>query len=407
MADTLEIFGMEFPNATGIKATDDGGVVRAFVRPQGTKSISQNGTGIDVTTYASVDVNVPHPTPSLQSKTATPTESQQIITPDSGYDALSSVTVGAIDNEYVGTGVTRRSSSDLTTSGATVTVPSGYYESQVSKAVTSGTAGTPATTISVTPSISVSSGGLITASASGSKSVTPTVSAGYVSSGTAGTITVSGSNTEQLTTKGATTYTPGTSDQTISSGTYLTGTQTISGDSNLVATNIKNGVSIFGVTGSYSGASGWTKVCEKSYQISNFTSTAATNIETWATGHSELWTTGKWVYIRIRDTAGKRAGYFYGTDSFCINSNLASGSTTEPFVSGILTNIWRYTTDGAYGYRYGYGQTTYGVYVDGIYADGRLRVRKRYSSSYTLTINGTYKVEVYLLDPAGGISIFT
>lgn len=155
------------------------------------------------------------------------------------------------------------------------------------------------------------------------------------------------------------------------------------------------------------GSSSWTKVCEKSYQVANFTTTTATNIETWATGHSELWTTNKWVYIRIRDTAGKRAGYFYGTDSFCMNSNLASGSTTEPNVSGILTNIWRYTTDGTYGYRYGYGQTTYGVYVDGIYADGRLRVRKRYSSSYTLTINGTYKVEVYLLDPAGGISIFT
>jgi hypothetical protein len=56
--------------------------------------------------------------------------------------------------------------------------------------------------------------------------------------------------------KVATTYTPSTSDQTIASGTYLTGTQTIKGDANLVAGNIKSGVSIFGVAGSYEGSGG-------------------------------------------------------------------------------------------------------------------------------------------------------
>jgi len=57
-------------------------------------------------------------------------------------------------------------------------------------------------------------------------------------------------------TKGATTYTPSTTNQTIASGTYLTGTQTISGDANLVAGNIKSGTTIFGVTGSYTGGGG-------------------------------------------------------------------------------------------------------------------------------------------------------
>lgn len=54
-------------------------------------------------------------------------------------------------------------------------------------------------------------------------------------------------------TKGAQTYNPTTTDQTISSGLWLTGAQTIKGDANLVASNIKSGVSIFGVNGSYSG----------------------------------------------------------------------------------------------------------------------------------------------------------
>ena len=50
-------------------------------------------------------------------------------------------------------------------------------------------------------------------------------------------------------TKGATTYTPTTTSQTIAAGTYLSGVQTIQGDADLVAGNIKNGVQIFGVTG--------------------------------------------------------------------------------------------------------------------------------------------------------------
>ena len=49
--------------------------------------------------------------------------------------------------------------------------------------------------------------------------------------------------------KTAQTYTPGTTDQIITAGQYLSGDQTIKGDANLVAGNIKSGVEIFGVTG--------------------------------------------------------------------------------------------------------------------------------------------------------------
>ena len=90
-----------------------------------------------------------------------------------------------------------------------------------------------------TPSISVSSSGLITASS--------TQSEGYVTSGTK-------SSTQQLTTQAAKTVTPGRSSQTaVASGRYTTGNITVAGDSNLVASNIKSGVNIFGVRGTYSG----------------------------------------------------------------------------------------------------------------------------------------------------------
>ena len=52
--------------------------------------------------------------------------------------------------------------------------------------------------------------------------------------------------------KEATTITPSTSDQTVASGTHLTGVLTIKGDPNLIAENIKSGVTIFGVEGTYS-----------------------------------------------------------------------------------------------------------------------------------------------------------
>lgn len=172
---------------------------------------------------------------------------------DSGGKMLSGNTAYANGTKYTGS-IATKSSSDLTASGATVTVPSGYYATQASKAVASGSATTPATSITADPTITVSSGGLITASVSKSQNVTPTVSAGYVSSGTAGSVSVSGSATEQLTVQAAQTITPTTSNQTIASGTYLTGTQTIAGDVDLVASNIKSGVTIFGVAGSLTSA---------------------------------------------------------------------------------------------------------------------------------------------------------
>lgn len=56
--------------------------------------------------------------------------------------------------------------------------------------------------------------------------------------------------TGTISSKSAQTYTPTTSDQTIASGQYLSGAQTVKGDANLISSNILSGKTIFGVSGS-------------------------------------------------------------------------------------------------------------------------------------------------------------
>ena len=172
-------------------------------------SVTSNGTYTAQSghAYSPVTVSVPTPTPTLQTKTKTytPTETAQTesVSADSGYDGLDtvSISVGAIDSNYVGSGITQRSSSDLTASGATVTVPSGYYSAQASKAVSSGTAGTPTATkgtvsnhqVSVTPSVTNTAGYI----SGGTKTGTAvTVSASELVSGT---YTVDSSGTKDVT----------------------------------------------------------------------------------------------------------------------------------------------------------------------------------------------------------------
>lgn len=154
-----------------------------------------------------------------------------------------------VDGEKITGTIATKTSSNLTASGATVSVPAGYYASAASKSVSTAT--------QATPSISVSSAGLITASA--------TQTAGYVAAGTK-------SATKQLTTQAAKTVTPSTSEQTaVASGVYTTGAVKVKGDANLVAENIASGVSIFGVAG--------THTCEATIIKGSFLPSDVTNLK--------------------------------------------------------------------------------------------------------------------------------
>lgn len=142
-----------------------------------------------------------------------PTESEHTLFTN-GKKMTDDVTVCAIPADYVGSEVPRKTSADLTTSGPTVTAPAGYYAEAASKAVSSGSASTPDTEVTVDVDVSLSADGLITATASGSQSVTPDVVDGYVDRGIAGTVSVDGLKKVQLPTQAAKTVTPTETEQT-------------------------------------------------------------------------------------------------------------------------------------------------------------------------------------------------
>ena len=176
-----------------------------------------------------------------------------------------------------------------------------------------------------TPMIDVSAGGLITATTEQEK--------GYVSGGTK-------SATQQLTTQGAKTVTPGTTAQTaVASGRYTTGAVTVKGDANLKAENIAEGVSIFGVTGTHSGGGG----------VQTVTGTFACGIKGGATFS---YTDGDGVYqevSRVTDQISVSAvmnSLVLVKASFSMGEFSTSGATLQDSDSLDLFRVYRIDQDG-------------------------------------------------------------
>lgn len=144
-------------------------------------------------------------------------------------------------------------------------------------------------------------------------------------------------------------------------------------------------------------ASGW-KLLGSTEITTSSKSTSATSVGTLTI--PEAYDGSRIILVRVRDKAGKRNGYFYGSDSFFMNYQDASGGTSTITYAGRL--IHRVTSAGDYKSYVGATTTGYGVYGYSISAAGVVTIQRRYNSNYSLTINGTYVVEVWAIDYEAG-----
>ena len=150
--------------------------------------------------------------------------------------------------------------------------------------------------------------------------------------------------TGSIASKAAATYTPGTADQTIASGQYLSGAQTVKGDANLLSKNIKNGVSIFGVAGSYEGSGSTGGIQAQHITSANdaITISGSGTVKVWGYGYYSSGTYSKTIYSFVGD--GYYTSSTYGTPSktsatFRISNGKLSGLPNNISTLDVLVTI--------------------------------------------------------------------
>ena len=185
---------------------------------------------------------------------------------------------------------------------------------------------------------------------------------------------------------------------TAPSGYYNSSASKTLTDANLVSGNIKSGVSIFGVTGSYAGGSNWTLLATQEYTI-NTTGTSATSVGNVTIKLSDIQESGAVIWVHIRDKAGKRSGYYYGSDTIFMRYNSNEYVGTKPTLSVGVNSSGAYTAT----------TSSYGVYPNRMYQTSTnhyVEIYRRYNSNYG-TLNGTFQVDIYKLSVPSGFTLFT
>ena len=106
---------------------------------------------------------------------------------------------------------------------------------------------------------------------------------------------------------GARTITPSTYNQILSKGNYK-GNITVSGDNNLLAENIKQGVNIFGINGTFAGGIKWAEGSVSASEFKSFNT---------LTGYSELF-----YYVSLSNLG------FYPKCVICVSPNTSQESVS-------------------------------------------------------------------------------
>lgn len=141
------------------------------------------------------------------------------------------------------------------------------------------------------------------------------------------------------------------------------------------------------------GGTSWTLLTSIDVQYSTVSSTASSVTSLVI---SESYDPTKILWISVRDTQGKRAGYYYGSDCIYL-ANTPNNSTTSQYCLirsvGTSNGFWQSTSSAAYG----------GIYPvnprlsnnDGM----TIPMQGKYNSTYaTGTIDSTYRISAYYVD---------
>ena len=154
------------------------------------------------------------------------------------------------------------------------------------------------------------------------------------------------------------------------------------------------------------GGSDYELIVSKEYNISTL-STTQQAIDTIIPSQN-IQTADKIVYVKIRDKAGKRNGYFYGSDQWFINLPAANGlQSLVAYAPRIIygcksTGKWDGATTGTF--YPASSASAAGVIASVITGGGNINITARYSQNVSYTIDGTFVVEVYYLKWPNNVS---
>ena len=160
----------------------------------------------------------------------------------------------------------------------------------------------------------------------------------------------------------------------------------------------ENGYLVLSDEAGSGGGSSYTLFASQQYEVSTV-STSTISVGTITANRETPYKTI--LYIKIRDNAGKRNGYFFGADYFWMQP--LAGSQSNDYRLNMC-----YMTDQS-GNVISSSTSQYGIVISSAYHSNNtvtIGVGARYHSSYSGTINGTYTVSVYNLKWPDNISPF-
>ena len=142
----------------------------------------------------------------------------------------------------------------------------------------------------------------------------------------------------------------------------------------------------------------WKLIASEEFDVTTDSTTAATVGTVEFTGDV---TKDDLLYVHIRDKEGKKNECYYGEDAFILPVALANGNSGSD--NRIMYATIHVKSDGTYGMNY----TPNGVYPSAWNPTAKtITIQSKYNASYTLTIDGTYVVEVYKLAVPTNVTLF-